>query len=218
MTTTKLFWQDPYQTECTAKVTSINGKKVKVDQTIFYAFSGGQESDSGTIGGILVVEAVKEGDKEHIIDIEYELEREPHFVVGDEVKIIIDSERREKLRKLHSAAHVLYYITINRLGKVNIVGSNISPHKGRMDFNYDDSLAEILPQLEQEMNRVIDQDYEIRTEDDPEKPDLRWWNCQDWRMPCGGTHAASTGQIGNVKLKTVTKGKGRKRIEIYLQE
>ncbi len=43
--TIKQFWADPYQTECTAIVTGINGKKIKVDKTIFYAFSGGQESD-----------------------------------------------------------------------------------------------------------------------------------------------------------------------------
>jgi alanyl-tRNA synthetase len=218
MATKKLFWEDPSRTECTATITSINGKKVKVDKTVFYAFSGGQESDSGTIGGITVVEAVKEGDKENIIDIEYELEEEPTFKVGDEVEIKIDGEKRANLRKLHSAAHILYYITIDRLGKVKIVGSNISPHKGRMDFNYDESLSEILPKLEEDMNKLVEEDHKIRMEDDAEKPDLQWWNCQDWRMPCGGTHAASTRDIGKVRLKTVTKGKGRKRIEIYLQE
>ena len=59
--TKKLFWDDPYLTECTAKVTAINGTKVKLDQTIFYAFSGGQLSDEGTIGGLKVIEARKEG-------------------------------------------------------------------------------------------------------------------------------------------------------------
>ena len=62
--TQKLFWQDPYLTECTSKVTSIDGNKVKLDQTIFYAFSGGQQSDEGTINDIKVINAVKEGDKE----------------------------------------------------------------------------------------------------------------------------------------------------------
>ncbi|HLC90166.1 MAG TPA: alanine--tRNA ligase-related protein [Candidatus Nanoarchaeia archaeon] len=91
--TKKLFWEDPYQTECTAKVTSIDNNKVKLDQTIFYAFSGGQLSDEGTIGGIKVLEAKKEGDKEDIIDIEYTLEQEPSFNVGDTVQVKIDAER-----------------------------------------------------------------------------------------------------------------------------
>ena len=38
----KLFWDDPYMTECDAKVVSIDGTKVKLDRTIFFAFSGGQ--------------------------------------------------------------------------------------------------------------------------------------------------------------------------------
>ncbi|PIY59962.1 alanyl-tRNA editing protein, partial [Candidatus Woesearchaeota archaeon CG_4_10_14_0_8_um_filter_47_5] len=63
--TQKLFWQDPYQTECTARVTSLENTgetiKVKLDQTIFFAFSGGQESDNGTIGEVPVVNAVKHG-------------------------------------------------------------------------------------------------------------------------------------------------------------
>lgn len=65
--TLKLFWKDSYQTRCEATVTVIDGKKVKLDQTIFYAFSGGQESDEGTIGGIKVVTATKRVDHEQYI-------------------------------------------------------------------------------------------------------------------------------------------------------
>jgi alanyl-tRNA synthetase len=64
--TKKLFWEDPYMTECTAKVTSVEGRKVKLDQTIFFAFCGGQESDKGTIGGINVLTATKLGDRENM--------------------------------------------------------------------------------------------------------------------------------------------------------
>src|SRR3989338_10733850 len=138
--TEKLFWEDPYATMCKAKVTVIEGNKVKLDRTIFYAFSGGQESDSGTIGGITVIEAVKQGDKDSIIDIEYTLEKEPHFKVGDEVEVRIDEMKREKLRRLHSAAHIVYYVVIEVLGKVPIVGSNISAEKARMDFGYEGNL------------------------------------------------------------------------------
>ena len=42
--TKKLFWQDPYQTELRTTVTSVNQTEVTLQETIFFAFSGGQES------------------------------------------------------------------------------------------------------------------------------------------------------------------------------
>jgi len=216
--TKKLFWEDPYLTECTATVTEINGNKIKLNQTIFFAFSGGQASDEGTIGGINVLEAVKQGDKENIIDIEYTLETEPTFKVGDLVTVKINPERRCKLRNLHSAAHILYYLSEEFIGKVKIVGSNIAPEKARMDFLYEKPLNDVLPQLETRMNTFISGDHQITMKNDEEKPDLRWWMCGEWKMPCGGTHVTSTNEIGSIKLKRVNIGKGKERIEIRLLE
>jgi Ser-tRNA(Ala) deacylase AlaX len=47
--TGKLFWTDPYQTTLTTTVARVEGAQVWLQDTIFYAFSGGQESDAGTI-------------------------------------------------------------------------------------------------------------------------------------------------------------------------
>ncbi len=215
--TKKLFWDDPYLTECDAKVTFLVGKQVRLDQTIFYAFSGGQLSDEGTIGGIQVVEAVKEGDKENIIDITYILEQEPSFNVGDTVTVAIDRERRAKLRKLHSAIHIVYYMVIEMLGKININGSEVQPEKARMDFGYDGPITEKIPLLEKAVNEFIAQNHPIERTTELKKPDLRWWICGTWKMPCGGTHVRNTSEIGPITLRRVNKGKGRERIEVYLQ-
>ncbi len=216
--TIKLFGEDPYLTECTVTVTEINSNKVKLDRTIFFAFSGGQASDEGTIDGINVTEAVKQGDKENIIDIEYTLETEPTFKVGDLVTVKINPERRCKLRNLHSAAHLLYYLSEEFIGKVKIVGSNIAPEKARMDFLYEKPLNDVLPQLELRINNFISEKHEIIMKNDEEKPDLRWWTCGEWKMPCGGTHVKSANEIGSIKLKRVNIGKGKERIEIRLLE
>ncbi len=216
MATTKLFWEDPYQTQCTATVTAINDNKVKLNQTIFYAFSGGQLSDEGTIGGINVVEAKKEGDKEDIIDIEYTLEKKPNFSVGDEVEIKIDEIRRDKLRRLHSAAHIVYYVVIDILGKVKINGSEIQVEKARMDFGYEKPLVEKIPVIEKAANEFISGNHDIIMKPDESKPDLRWWTCNEWKMPCGGTHVKNTKEIEPLKLMRKNKGKGRERIEMYL--
>ena len=216
--TRKIFWEDPYQTKCTAKVREINGNKVKLDQTIFFAFSGGQESDQGTIGGITVVNAVKFGDKESIIDIEYELKKEPSFKGGDEVEIIINGERRAKLRNLHSAAHILYYFITDKIGPIKIIGSHIAEDKARIDFRYDKPITEVIVEIEKEVNIFLGQAHSILMKEDPEKKDLRWWTCGKWKMPCGGTHPKSTKEIGKIELRRKNIGAGKERIEIRLKE
>ncbi len=70
--------------------------------TLFYAESGGQESDAGTIDGIPVVGAIKSGSR-----IVYTLERQPTFRVGDQVITQIDWQRRYALMKLHFAVEVI---------------------------------------------------------------------------------------------------------------
>ncbi|MFQ5620978.1 MAG: alanine--tRNA ligase-related protein [Candidatus Nanoarchaeia archaeon] len=212
----KLFWDDPYQTECKAKVVAIDGNHVKLDQTVFYAFSGGQASDEGTIGGIKIINAVKQGDKEDIIGIDYELETTPNFKVGDEVEVKIDEQRRTNLRNLHSATHIAYYIAEEMLGKLKIIGSNVSPNKGRIDLAIDEPLTEKIQELNKKLNRFLSEDHEIIMVPDDNKPDTKWWTCNSWKMPCGGTHVKSTKEIGRVKLKRKNMGAGKERIEITL--
>jgi Ser-tRNA(Ala) deacylase AlaX len=57
----KLFWQDSYLTALETRISGVSGDEVTLEQTILYAFSGGQESDAGTIGGRRVLEARKKG-------------------------------------------------------------------------------------------------------------------------------------------------------------
>ncbi len=217
MTTRKLFWEDPYLTECTAIVTEINVNVVKLDQTIFFAFSGGQATDSGTIGGINVSEAIKQGDKETVLDIEYVLEKQPDFKVGDEVIVKIDPIKRDKLRRLHSAVHILHYLFFDTIKReLECIGSNITEEKGRIDYLYEKPLTEHIPELEQKMNKFIVEDHKIERIKDPNKPELLYWICNNWKMPCGGTHIHSTKEIGTIKLKRKNIGSGKERFEVML--
>ncbi len=125
------------------------------------------------IGGIAVLEAVKQGDKENIIDIVCTLEHEPNFSVGDNIEVQIDPIKRKKLQRLHSAAHVLYYIIIEKLGPVKIVGSNVASEKARLDFSYEESLAEKLLEIETAINEFITPNKPIIMLIDSEKPDLQ---------------------------------------------
>lgn len=212
----KIFWQDPYITECTATVTAITGSKVRLDASIFFAFSGGQASDEGTIAGIKVVNAAKQGDREDIIGIEYELESAPQFKVGDQVDVKIDGQRRMRLMRLHSAAHIVYYFVTASLGAIKIIGSNIAPDKARFDFLNKATISEMLPMIEEQVNNFLAEGHDILTVPDEKKPDMRWWSCYEWKMPCGGTHVKNTKEIGKIALKRKNIGAGKERVEITL--
>ena len=211
MGTNRLFWEDPYKTECEASVLKVKDNEVVLDQTVFYAFSGGQASDTGTIDNIPVKEARKAGD-----EIVYVLESTPNFQEGDKVNIKIDWEKRYKLMKLHAASHIIYFLTEEKTGLKKIIGSNVTGDKGRLDYEYPESIADLLPDIETKANEVFSQDSTITVYPDEKDPKKRWWECKDWKVPCGGTHVKSTQEIGNVRLKRKNIGSGKERIEIYL--
>jgi len=208
----KLFWEDPYLKECTAKVESINGNEVKLSQSIFFAFSGGQESDSGMINGIPVKEARKEADG----SITYVLESAPAFSPGQEVRVTIDWDKRYRIMKLHTAAHIVWFLFEKKTGVKKLIGSNVTNEKSRIDYEFPESVSAILPELEKEVNELISKGMEIKTYADAENPERRWWEMGEFKCPCGGTHLRNLKEIGALKLRRKNLGKGKERIEIIL--
>ena len=209
--TKKIFYEDPYQIECETTVTSVMGPEVVLDQTIFFAFSGGQASDTGTINNIPVKEATVSGE-----DIVYVLEQLPDFKEGDKVIVKIDENKRNKLMKLHSAAHFVYFLFSEKTGITKLIGSNIDENKGRLDFESSEPISELLPEIQEKVNEIFSQDIEIKTYPDETDPKRRIWECKEWKCPCGGTHVKSTKEIGKVELKRKNIGSGKERIEIVL--
>lgn len=67
--TKKMFWEDPYLTQLETYITGVKGNDITVEQTIFFSFSGGQESDHGTIGNSRVLQARTE-DREIVYTLE----------------------------------------------------------------------------------------------------------------------------------------------------
>ena len=102
MATDKIFWKDAYLTRLDTTVAAVAGDDIRLDATIFFAFSGGQESDAGTIGGSPVLAARKEG-----LDIVYTLTPGHGLSAGDAVAIQIDWERRYGLMRHHFAAEMV---------------------------------------------------------------------------------------------------------------
>ena len=139
----KIFWQDPYLTELNTIVHSVNGNQVTLSETIFYAFSGGQESDAGSIAGHPVLEARKE-----VKQIFYTLPEVHGLNGGDPVKIKIDWGRRYKLMRLHFAAEVVLELVCQQFPTITKVGAHIAQDKARIDFEWGESFSSVIPLLQ----------------------------------------------------------------------
>lgn len=207
----KLFRKEPYLGSCEATVASSEGPEVILDKTVFFAFSGGQQSDSGIIGGFKVLEARAEGP-----EIRYKLEEGADLREGDKVEVKIDMDKRKRIMRLHSAAHLVYGVLSKQHEPKKLIGSNVTEDKARIDFEHPEPISGLLPPVEEEANRLIEENPPAKTHPDENNPDKWWWECMDLRYPCGGTHVKSLGEIGKIKLKRKNIGSGKERIEITL--
>ncbi|PLX42760.1 MAG: alanyl-tRNA editing protein [Deltaproteobacteria bacterium] len=210
--TQKLFWSAPYLDILSTTVSSVKDDLVTLQETIFYAFSGGQESDSGTIGGYPVVEAMKEG-----MEILYRLPKEHELKAGDKVEVKIDWDRRYRLMRLHFAAELVLELAYRKLEGVEKIGAHISSDKARLDFMWPESLKPLLPELASLAQDIVDKDIEITSAFSDEENQLRYWEVPGFAtVPCGGTHLKSTGEVGRISLKRNNLGKSKERIDIYV--
>lgn len=210
--TKKVFWADPYKTELSTTVTSVSGSDITLSETIFFAFSGGQESDAGTIENHAVSVAQKQGQ-----EIVYTLTDDHGLVTGQSVLVQIDWLRRYRLMRLHFAAELVLELFYKKLEGVSKVGAHIAQDKARIDFAWPESISPLLPLIESDANSIIAADMEIMTAFDDEPNERRYWEISGFsRVPCGGTHVKRTGEIGTIKLKRNNKGRGNERVEIYL--
>lgn len=210
--TRKFFWVDPYCASHEATVTSSSGPEVRLDSTIFFAFSGGQDSDQGTIGGVEVLAARKEGR-----EIVYTLPDDHGLALGQKIQIQIDWTRRYRLMRLHFAAELVLELFHRELDGINKIGAHITQDKARIDFYWPESISPLLPRFADEANRIIASDLEIRTGFDDEPNERRYWEIEGFsRVACGGTHVRRTGEIGPIRLKRANIGRGKERVDIYL--
>jgi Ser-tRNA(Ala) deacylase AlaX len=209
--TKKIFWEDPYLTEIETTVTRINGNKIAVDRTIFYAESGGQESDQGFINNHRVIEAHKE--EREII---YTLEDGHGLQPGDQVEMAIDWERRYQLMRLHFAAEVILELAYQNLKGIEKIGAHIAQDKARIDFRWNENISKNFPILEKKAVKLIEANQEIESTFSDEAEEKRTWKVEGFaQVACGGTHLKRTGEIGKISLKRNNIGKGKERIEIY---
>lgn len=150
--TQKVFWQNPYQTDHDTFVASVDGTQITLESTIFFAFSGGQESDYGTIGGYPVISAVKKGS-----EIIYTLPDDHQLGLGQSVRIEIDWERRYRLMRLHFAAELVLELFYKAVPGIKKVGAHIAQNKARIDFEWPESISPMLQGLPMRQTELFNQ-------------------------------------------------------------
>ncbi|MEI6289705.1 MAG: alanyl-tRNA editing protein [Chloroflexota bacterium] len=210
--TKKLFWVNPYQNSCETEIESVSGSIVTLKETIFYAFSGGQESDHGTIGGYQVINARKIG-----LDIEYEMPGDHALLNRENVNVSIDWSRRYALMRLHFAAELVLELTYQQLPGIEKIGAHIAQDKARIDYFWPQSISPYLAKLASDAQKIIDENHEIRSAFSDELSQRRYWEIPGFaKVPCGGTHLRKTGEVGLISLKRNNIGKGKERIEVFV--
>lgn len=212
--TIRHFWIDPYATGLDATVTTVAGCEVELDRSILFAFSGGQESDAGTIGGRPVAAARLEGAR-----LVYTLPEAHGLRAGAAVRIEIAWPRRYALMRLHFAAELVLEIVCAVLPGVAKSGAHIAADKARIDFSWPQSVAGLLPGIAARVAAVVRDDLPIRSECSDRAALQRYWQVAGVaRVPCGGTHLRRTGEVGALVLRRRNVGKSKERIEIRLAD
>ncbi len=149
-----------YSTNHKARVIAVFDQGVVLDETPFYAFSGGQLSDKGMLDQVRVLDVCKMPNGQHL----HILEHNP-FKVGDLVYAVVDKENRNLTRKNHSAAHLLQAALQKVLGAhVHQQGSQVCSTYCRFDFNNYNSLSdEDILKIEDLVNQFIQESHKVNT-------------------------------------------------------
>ena len=201
---------------------------IALDQTPFYAESGGQVGDVGTIVGETFVFEVLDTQKDGEVWIHIGKLKSGFLSDGQAVTATVDTERRSGIRRAHSATHILHHALRQTLGdQATQRGSKVDRDTLRFDFTHNKPVSdEELQTIENEINVRIAEGASVTTKLMPieeartlgamalfgEKyPDnVRVVRMGDWSIElCGGTHLSNSGQVGFCKIvaeEPVAKG------------
>lgn len=208
--------------------------RVVTDVTPFYAEKGGQIGDTGTLskeGAEALVVDTREPEKgliAHTVQVQT-----GRIVVGDTLRAAIDVLRRERIRRNHTATHILHWALRRVLGDhVKQAGSLVAENRLRFDFTHFEAVtSEQLVEVERLANEKVMENHAVRAYETSlasareagvmalfgEKYGefVRVLDIEGFSQElCGGTHVSSTSEIGFIKITSETSvGANLRRIE-----
>ena len=211
---------------------------VLLDRTPFYAESGGQVGDTGTIGTGNGTFAVSDTTKAAGLHLHQGTLSAGTLNVGDSVHSTFDAQRRARIRRNHTATHLLHAALRNVLGDhVSQKGSLVGPNRLRFDFSHHKAIlpAELVA-IEAQVNQQILRNADLETSEQEleqakaagamalfgEKYDslVRVVQVPGYSVElCGGTHVGRTGDIGLLRIVSESGvAAGVRRIEAQTGE
>lgn len=231
------FLDDAYLTACEGKVVGVTqAGGIILNQTNFYATSGGQPGDTGYLeredGSKLGIETTVYGDGKQEILLMPE-ETDHNLKIGEILVGHIDWENRYKLMQMHTACHLLSVIC-----PYPITGAAVYTDNSRVDFDLSQASVS-KEEVTEKLTQLISENHPVYTkwiseeELDANPSIVKSKNvkpphgigkirlvcigenaCID-SQPCGGTHVTETGEIGEIHIaKIEKKGKENRRFRL----
>jgi misacylated tRNA(Ala) deacylase len=209
---------------------------IVLDRSAFYPGGGGQPPDEGVLlwGGVRTrIVGTRKGDELYLIPAD----GDPVPPVGTAVHGALDDERRTALMRTHSGLHVLCGVVFRDYGAL-VTGGNMEPLSARMDFDLPEVPTDFRERVAEACNAEIAVDRRIEVTSLPREqafaipdmirtatnlvpPEVEVVRIVDIvgldTQADGGTHVASTAQIGRIEVvKVESKGKGFRRLRVRL--
>jgi misacylated tRNA(Ala) deacylase len=236
LATDALFRENAYLKSAEATVVAVDGRGILLDRTVFYATSGGQPGDRGELvradgSRVAIIGTVTGETKDEIIHQPAEGAELPG--VGETVTAEIDWERRMRLMRMHAACHLLTVVC-----PYPITGAAVGEEESRVDFDIPDASV-TREEISGKLMELVRADHPIFTqwiseEDLAANPGLvKSKNVRPPQgagrirlvcigeggsidtQPCGGTHVASTAEVGDIHIgKIEKKGRENRRFRI----
>jgi misacylated tRNA(Ala) deacylase len=234
--THRLELDDQTLREWDATVLAAGQDGIVLDRSAFYPGGGGQPPDEGVLlwGGVQTrIAGARKGDDLYLIPAE----GDPVPPPGTTVRGAVEDQRRSALMRTHSGLHVLCGVVFRDYGAL-VTGGNMEPLTARMDFDLPELPEGFRDAVEAACNAEVSADRRIDARVLPRAaafalPDIIRTatnlvpaDVQDVRIidivgldqqADGGTHVASTSQIGKIEVvKIENKGRGFRRLRIRI--
>jgi misacylated tRNA(Ala) deacylase len=237
MPTECLFRDDSYLKQCEARVVAVTEQGgIVLDRTVFYANSGGQPGDTGTLitadGTRIAIDNAVYTDAAKSEIAHVPAAGSPALKVGDRVSAAIDWDKRYARMRMHTALHLLSAVL-----PYAVTGGSVGESESRLDFDIPESGLD-KDAITARVNEMIASDAAVRSrwisdEELAANPGLvKTMSVQPPMgtgrvrlieianldlQPCGGTHVRTTKEIGAVRVTQIEKkGKQNRRVRLAL--